>query len=89
MTCELLGFINTDILKEGILVFHLVIAIPFCSRFCYKKYIYKAGMIQVYWCTCYDVPPCFHLVLFFISSEGHKREHTFTYNLFMLRNILS
>ena len=31
-TCELLGFINKDILKEGILVCHLVIAILYCSQ---------------------------------------------------------
>ena len=77
-TCELLGFINADILKEGILVCHLVIAIPYCSRYCYTEDIYKADIIQDYWCVCFDVPPCFHLALLFISSMGHGHELTFT-----------
>ena len=60
-TCGLLGFINADILK-GILVCHLVIAILYCSRYCCTKDIYKADMIQVYQCACYDVPLCFILL---------------------------
>ena len=46
---EWFGF-NTDILKEGNLVCHLIIAIPNCSRYCYTKDIYK-DMIQVCWCA--------------------------------------
>ena len=71
---ELIGFINTDILKEGNLVCHLIIAIPYCSRYCYTKYIYK-DMIQVYW---------FALVgeeLYYLRSENKGADQLHGYRI--------
>ena len=56
---------------------YLVIAILYCSLYCYTKDIYKVDMIQVCWCACYDVPLSFCLALFFIS-QWDESELTFT-----------